>query len=171
MTCSVQAHGWTDRLEQTIRLYSVSSSAGSEQRTNPRLFRHPPGQLWRSALAESIYTDFALEINSGKRFVRLEHLGLSGVIVYELPAVYSLAGSQSGETREFTSKEVFGDPYNSENPGMETEDLLEHVCAKLIFTPAYACTSFVVSVGLSRRLPVLILCQFKYIYVLRPARL
>jgi len=43
-------------------------------------------------------------------------------------------------------KSVFGDLNDPSDPGMDLDQLLDIVHAKVIYFPAYACTSFVVSV-------------------------
>jgi hypothetical protein len=40
--------------------------------------------------------------------------------------------------------EVFGDDDDPEDLGMDVDHLLDRVSARLIYAPAYACTSFVV---------------------------
>jgi hypothetical protein len=143
MTCTIPTHRWTANLERILGLYSVRLSPTFDKKANPRHSRHQRGKIWKIALAQSVFADLSLGLHGGKRFFRLEHSGLSGVIVYELPA--SIEGHGA-----FTLKTVFGDDSDSEDLSMDVEDLLDAVCASLIYAPAYACTSFVVSVVLER---------------------
>jgi hypothetical protein len=67
---------------------------------------------------------------------------LSGVILYELPNPGRLGvGGASGA---LTLQEVFGADDDPEDLGMDVDHLLDRVGARLIYAPAYACTSFVV---------------------------
>ena len=134
MACTVPTHGWTDNFKRIFTRRSRSVS-GFPTASNFPLTSNPAGILWRSVLAQSIFSDLSLKLASGRRFLPLHHLGLCGVILYELPGQ-----AQNGE---FTISSVFGD---SSDPGMDTEELLDGVRAKLVYAPAYACTSFVVSI-------------------------
>jgi hypothetical protein len=108
-----------------------------------------------------------------KRFVRLEYLGLSGVIIYEMPGRRGLQswhayddqrrdprsmypeqdhreaheeGEQEQEKEDdLTLSSIFGDPDDPEDQGMEIDHLLDRVGAQLVYVPLYACTSFAVS--------------------------
>lgn len=114
-------------------------------------FRHPPGDIWRHAFSVSVYVDletFAEDSYpiSWRRFVRLEHFGLSGVIFYEIRRGQSNGEYQENDSREeLTLKSVFGDLNDPSDLGMELDQLLDIVQVKVIYFPAYACTSFVVS--------------------------
>lgn len=113
-----------------------------------------------------------------RRFVRVEYLGLSGVVFYEIPVPPSAASlSIVGESHaaglyttraesvstargalalrirrahsvaahpRITLASVFGDLDNDEESGMDLDDLMDEVDAKVVYFPAYACTSFVV---------------------------
>jgi len=142
MAYTIHTHGWTANLERIFRLYSVRLLPYFDKQANPRLFRHHPGTIWKTALAQSIFADLSLGIR-GRRFIPLEHLGLSGVILYELPVI--TAQDDPENHSGFTLKSVFGDDSHPDDLGMDVEDLLDAVCGTLIYVPAQACTSFVVS--------------------------
>jgi len=71
-------------------------------------------------------------------------MGLSGVILYELPDAGHLEAGDPQSSKALTLQEVFGDDDDPEDLGMEVDHLLDRVGARLIYAPAYACTSFVV---------------------------
>ncbi|PPR06259.1 hypothetical protein CVT24_000931, partial [Panaeolus cyanescens] len=100
------------------------------------------------------------------RFVRIECIGLSGVLLYELAsAEYPpvLPGPQAfnhsrldgtaahpytkqpmpSEYPLLTLESVFGDLTDPHSPSMHIDDLLDAVKAKVFYFPAYACTSFI----------------------------
>lgn len=121
---------------------------------NPKVHRHPPGAIWKRALGKSVFFDLAGDCFKGRRrFVRLETLGLSGIIFYEISSGHDSDGSNdlNGElegtrsTTQLTRKSVFGDPYNPSDLGIGIDKLIDAVGAKILYFPAYACTSFSVS--------------------------
>jgi hypothetical protein len=82
----------------------------------------------------------------------LEHLGLSGVILYEIrmrsPGRF-VQGDGIGVEECLTMQGVFGDPDSWElaaDRSMDLDDLLDAVDAKMVYFPGYACTSFIVSI-------------------------
>src|ERR1700729_1727968 len=79
------APGWTDALAQVLQP-ALSDRFLRDLQANPRHTRHPAGSIWRSALAESVFSDLSLGVHGVRRFVRMEYLGLSGIILYNLPA-------------------------------------------------------------------------------------
>ena len=116
---------------------------------NPRRGRHPPGLIWKRMLGQCLHWDLSDEETLGslvrqrRRFVRLESLGLSGVILYEIPTG---AVSRTDESpARMTLRSVFGDPADPSEHGMDVNDLLDGVSARVVYFPSYACTSFIVS--------------------------
>lgn len=100
-----------------------------------------------------------------KRFVRMEELGLGAIITFEIPhpagrsqaqfrdsesqeALFTMDTTEVNdvETDKWTLRKVFGDPDDPEVQGMEIDDLLDNISAKVSYVPLYACTSFAVSV-------------------------
>ncbi|KAF4612415.1 hypothetical protein D9613_004591 [Agrocybe pediades] len=133
-------------------------------------FRHIPGDIWRHALCTSVFSDLAgtAECSSAggvpvsafpgsqrsrtwKRFTRLDHAGLSGVLFYEirslhdheLPGPSSLGVVERHNLKPLTMEEVFGDLDDPSDSSMCIDDLLDSIHAKVVFFPAYACTSFI----------------------------
>jgi hypothetical protein len=80
------------------------------------------------------------------RFVRLEWSGLSGVILYTIPVKLGINGRARPA---FTIEGVFGSEEADYEDGMSIIELLDSAQAKLIYFPAYACTSFIVSCAVS----------------------
>ncbi|KAJ7589651.1 hypothetical protein C8J56DRAFT_939174 [Mycena floridula] len=66
----------------------------------------------------------------------MTELGLGGLITFEIP--YGTAEKDD----EWTLNGVFGDPDDPELPGMEIDELLHKINAKLTYLPLCACTSF-----------------------------
>ena len=144
MACtSPTIHGWSDNIKRLITQRSNTLSNHFSKEAG-RILR-PAGMIWRSVLAQSIFSDLALAVDAGKRFIPLHHLGLSGVILYDLPDTRPDGDTSNENSKRFTLSGVFGDPDDPQDLGMETDELLDRVQAKLIYLPAYACTSFVVS--------------------------
>jgi hypothetical protein len=144
MACSSPTvHGWSDNIKRLFTQRSDSLS-NCNSKGGTRIL-HPAGTIWRSVLAQSIFSDLALAVGGGKRFLPLHHLGLTGVILYELPGPDTSSHMDHGNGHKFTLVEVFGDPDDPLDLGMETDELLDRVQARLIYFPAYSCTSFVVS--------------------------
>ena len=123
---------------------------------NPTLNRHAPGLIWKQTLGHCVYHDLSDEETMGslvrqrRRFARLESLGLSGVILFEIPAGRatedgSPAISDKSPRKRVTLKSIFGDPDDPNESGMNINELLDCVNARVIYFPSYACTSFIVS--------------------------
>ncbi|KIL61161.1 hypothetical protein M378DRAFT_49837, partial [Amanita muscaria Koide BX008] len=107
---------------------------------NPRS-KYPPGMIWKQTLGQCVYNDLFQEETYGslmsrqrRRFARLDSLGLSGVVFYEIPT----------KDAGFTLKAIFGDPLDKSVRGMTVDELLDGVGAQVVYFPSYACTSFVV---------------------------
>ena len=85
-----------------------------------------------------------------RRFVRLEHIGLSGVILYEIRMCSPCRISHGADIEDcLTMQGVFGDadcPELAADHSMNIDDLLDAVDAKVVHFPGYACTSFAVSI-------------------------
>lgn len=96
-------------------------------RDNPRSTAIPTGNMWKCALGTYVFNDLLSGGPSAgtRRVVRMETLGLSGVLFYSIPPWMDLDA-------------VFGEH------GLSTEQLICGVHAKLLYVPGYACTSFVV---------------------------
>ncbi|KAF8954542.1 mitochondrial carrier domain-containing protein [Flammula alnicola] len=150
------AGSWTSKLYDILRPARhprMSNFANSCSRS-----RHSPGSVWRTAFSSSVYHDLAgteLQHTSScpmtwRRFVRVENLGLSGVVFYEIsiPPVVDIASSYfyTMERADYriTMEKVFGDLTDPSDLGMDLDDLLDAVDAKVVYFPAYACTSFIV---------------------------
>jgi hypothetical protein len=126
-------------------------------------------------LAGSALTHHSRQSITWRRFVRVEHLGLSGVVLYEIPIPPSFCSGSVGEGASIPKKKaeplntargtlamrirrtssvvappritltsVFGDLDNDEDAGMDLDDLMDEIDAKVVYFPAYACTSFIV---------------------------
>ncbi|KXN87853.1 hypothetical protein AN958_08042 [Leucoagaricus sp. SymC.cos] len=114
----------------------------------PRSSRYPPGHIWKHIFSVCVYSDLdglnpTVLWRRNTRFVRLEDFGLSGVILYELPVFHGI----DGRTRpRLTLEGVFGCEKRDYEDGMSIGDLLDAADAKLVYFPAYACTSFIVRI-------------------------
>jgi hypothetical protein len=135
---------WSHRLSQILR--PIPSNSLFNQPTF--IIRPPPypsGEIWKHIFSVCVYSDLAgsrsriLWGKSNRRFVRFEQIGLSGVILYEIPAICESMGCIRPM---FTVEDVFGGDCVD---GMSITRLLELTNAKMIYFPAYACTSFTVS--------------------------
>ena len=149
---SSRAGSWSYKLYNTLQPSRTRSPAPSLS-----VFRHLPGDIWRHAFSVSVYVDleaFSEDSypSSWRRFVRLEHFGLSGIIFYEIRRGHPNGEYPENGSQELTFKSVFGDLNDPSDLGMELDQLLDIVHAKVIYFPAYACTSFVVSIALCGRL-------------------
>ncbi|KAF8639359.1 hypothetical protein AX17_001548 [Amanita inopinata Kibby_2008] len=131
---------------------------------NPRHARHPPGLLWKQTLGHCVYCDLTDEETLGsltmqrRRFARLECMGLSGVVFYEIPLVRGLveycndvcnADTDNRRIGRMTLKSIFGDPADPSEPGMNVDDLLDNINARVVYFPSYACTSFIAGQAIS----------------------
>lgn len=119
--------------------------------------RHPSGDIWKRVLGECVYVDLAGNKMLGKkRFARLETMGLSGLLMYEIPAgrddghddMNEHDYEQEQNLDGMTLASVFGDPDMNDGDasalGMEINELLDGIDVQLVYFPGYACTSFVV---------------------------
>ena len=141
-----RAGSWSYKLYDVLRPSRTRSPA-------PALsgFRHPPGDIWRHAFSVSVYVDLETFVDdsypiSWRRFVRFERFGLSGVIFYEIRRGQSNGQRPENESGQLTLESVFGDLSDPSDLGMDLDQLLDMVQVKVIYFPAYACTSFVVSI-------------------------
>lgn len=145
----------------TLRLYEILRPAphplAIQFSNSQSRFRHKAGEIWRHALITSVYYDLAGENNlltettslrshTWRRFIRVECLGLSGLLFYEIRLLPPLGSRMTGRCGDGLSVEsVFGDlDDHSDEGGMDIDDLLDVLHAKVVYFPAYACTSFVV---------------------------
>jgi len=141
---------WTDALAQVLHP-SFTDRFIHDSRINPRHARHPAGNIWKAALAQFVFSDLSLGIYGVRRFIRLEYLGLSGIILYHLPGGQLPYGSTEREAEDddesvaLTIQVIFGDEKDPENEGMNIDDLIDAIHGRLVYFPAYACTSFAVS--------------------------
>ena len=138
--------GWTDALAQLL-MPVVTDRIMHDLYTNPRHIRHAAGIIWKAELARSVFAGWSLGIYGVRWFVRLEYPGLSGIILYNLPA--GRRPSESITTYDYddeglilTMEAVFGD---SDDEGMSVDAMIDATRGRLVYFPAYACTSFVVS--------------------------
>uniref|UniRef100_A0A8H7Y8V6 Uncharacterized protein n=1 Tax=Psilocybe cubensis TaxID=181762 RepID=A0A8H7Y8V6_PSICU len=155
---------WSSRLYDILRPapHPMAIQFGNSQSKS----RHSAGELWRHVLSCSIYHDLAGEKEemqlargrSWRRFVRMECMGLSGLLFYEInPPLSSGENSESVDGRivapavencqssalNLTLESVFGNPDDPDDSGMAVDDLLDAVHARVVYFPAYACTSFI----------------------------
>jgi len=145
---SYGAGSWSYKLYDILRPSRTRSPAPTLSGS-----RHLPGDIWRHAFSVSVYVDLEAFSEdsypiSWRRFVRLEHFGLSGVIFYEIHRGHSNGEYEGNDSRGLTLKSVFGDLNDPSDVGMNLDQLLDTVQVKVIYFPAYACTSFVVSLSL-----------------------
>jgi hypothetical protein len=163
---------WWTTGSWTCKLYNVLRPAPPDSIT-PQLaksfsrFRHSPGDIWKHTFSNAIYHDLsgvALEHDSmgavtWRRFVRVEHIGLSGIIFYQLLAPSSKQALETHADDDVSYylnlENVFGDLDNPSDSGMGLDELLDTVDAKMVYFPAYACTSFFVR---NFVLPLLCIC-------------
>jgi hypothetical protein len=146
--------GWTDALAQLL-VPAVTDRFMHDLHSNPRHTRYPAGIIWKAELARSLFADLSLGIYGVRRFVRLEYPGLSGIILYNLPAGRHPSESISkyddnDEDLILTMEAVFGD---ADDEGMGVETMIDAIDGRLVYFPAYACTSFVVSHFSNRSIP------------------
>ena len=138
--------GWTNALAQLL-VPAVTDRFMHNLHSNPRHTPHPAGIIWKAELARSVLADLSLGIYGVRRFVRLEYPGLSGIILYNLPAGRHPSGwiaksDGDDEGLILTVEAVFGD---ADDEGMSVETMIDAISGRLVYFPAYACTSFVVS--------------------------
>lgn len=149
---------WCKTGSWSMKLYNILRPAPQDSVT-PMLassysrLRHSPGDIWKHIFSTSIYHDLAcfslgnssLRLASWRRFVRVEHIGLSGVVLYEIPVKAAISeGQKYAVSQGLTLESVFGDLSDPDTVGMDLDDLLDAVGAKMVYFPAYACTSFIV---------------------------
>ncbi|KIM82158.1 hypothetical protein PILCRDRAFT_820528 [Piloderma croceum F 1598] len=141
--------GWTDALAQVLQP-PLTDSFVHNLPSNPRHTRHPPGNIWKAALAHFVLSDLSLGIYGVRRYVRLEYLGLSGIILYHLPAgrlpcrSITAEDEYDEESGILTVQAVFGDENDTADEGMDMDDLIDVIHGRLVYFPAYACTSFAI---------------------------
>ncbi|KAJ7703024.1 hypothetical protein B0H17DRAFT_1194276 [Mycena rosella] len=106
------------------RIVMPAQLSGSD--SNPRTSKYPSGDIWKCILAASIAGDFdsgTEEDTDAKRCIRIDLLGMSGVIFYRVP------------TRRACT---------SNNQSKDAEDaLIENSSPRVVYFPHFACTSFV----------------------------
>ncbi|KAJ6594073.1 hypothetical protein B0H19DRAFT_1246783 [Mycena capillaripes] len=115
---------WRGALQRTIMLAQLPG-----QELNPRSSKYPSGDLWKCILGLSVVADLKGTDNEDDtnttRFVRIEHLGLSGVIFYSAPLRrVSILSNQTMDS--------------------EIDALLERNGVQVLYFPNMACTSFVI---------------------------
>lgn len=132
---------WSNALSAILR------PARNQTFPNPPLFRHPPGEMWRHIISLCVYSDLAdpgydLARNK-RRFVRIEHIGLSAVVFYEIPTSQDHTGDMDRNLNT-TLESIFGNPNDPNTPGMFIDDLLDWIDSHIVYFPSYSCTSFAV---------------------------
>ena len=135
---------WTYKLHAILRPASRATVPSAVN--SPSMNRHPAGEIWRHVLSKALYEDLRRADYGLRRFVRLEHWGLSGTLLYDIPV--SLVSVPDGVVEKgvhINLKTVFGDMGDSKNHGMHMDDLLDAIGGKVVYFPSYACTSFIVS--------------------------
>jgi len=135
---------WTDRLARVLRMPSYDQHLSSNAHLIlRRSSRYPAGEIWKHTFSVCVYSDLEIwEVSSNnRRFARLEDRGLSGIILYEVPVT---PGPDGHIHPSFTLEEAFGREENEYEDGMSVTELLDSTNARLVYFPAYACTSFFV---------------------------
>ncbi|KAF8890201.1 hypothetical protein BD779DRAFT_1469516 [Infundibulicybe gibba] len=131
------ASTWTTALNSLLRPAINSSSA-----ENAPGFVYPPGDIWREYLLFSIVQDLGWgrehrKIQRGRRFLKLERFGLSGLLFYEIPVC-------EDSTCDHTTCKALTLELVNQNPHMDVDSIFSVVNARLVYFPSYACTSFVI---------------------------
>jgi hypothetical protein len=101
--------GWTDALAQvppTLAHRPFVHNLPANPRHTHTHTHHPPGGISKAALAHFVLSDLSLGIYDVRRYVRLEYLGLSGIIFLLAAEVIAnakttdvLAWSMTGEVK------------------------------------------------------------------------
>ncbi|KAJ7188065.1 hypothetical protein C8R46DRAFT_8549 [Mycena filopes] len=119
---------WSTALQRTIMKAQLPAL-----KPNPRRSKHPAGDIWKFLLGLSISADLTALGGEGEngeeqitRFIRIEDLGLSGVIFYSAPA-------RRGPI-----------PLNNSTMEAEIDALLARNGVQVLYFPNLACTSFVI---------------------------
>ncbi|KAF9523083.1 hypothetical protein CPB83DRAFT_62774 [Crepidotus variabilis] len=151
---------WTPRPDSWVSelitiLSPVQHSVTSSFPRNRSSRKYPPGDIWKHVFSISVYDDLSgrlreIEVPPHRdslwwRFVRLECVGLSGVIIYTIrtpPTVGEQKPDGIFDHERLTLQKVFGD--DTSNQGMTVDELLDAVAGRILFFPAYSCTSFVI---------------------------
>ncbi|KAG7100190.1 hypothetical protein E1B28_001967 [Marasmius oreades] len=131
-----------------VRHAASSNSEPSKTPSRPvgylaRSSRHPPGTIWRKFVAKCVFFDLLKGVKvSQRRIARMYETGLGAIVMYEIP--YSIiSGSQDSKSLSWTVENVFGYPDDSSIEGMTEEEFLDQIKVRMVYTPSYACTSFV----------------------------
>ncbi|KAK1235257.1 hypothetical protein PQX77_001524 [Marasmius sp. AFHP31] len=72
----------------------------------------------------------------------MEEMGLAAIVMYEIPRSEPLDSKETQGTR-WTVESVFGCRDDPSKGGMTEEQLLDEIQVRVVYTPSYACTSFV----------------------------
>lgn len=151
------ADNWYKTGSWTLKLYSILRPAPHNSlahgHSTSRL-RHSPGDIWRRIFSASICnglgsTAFSQYSISWRRFVRVEHIGISGVVLYEIPVTSLNATSKTVSPQKephASLEDILGALRITTVLGVDFDDLLDAVGAKVVYFPAYACTSFIVRI-------------------------
>jgi hypothetical protein len=129
---TLQTNPWSHRLSRILRP-TTSSSLCTRPTFIPRPPVYPGGEIWKHIFSFCVYSDLAGSVlwgKSNRRLVRFERFGLGGVILYEIPVVCGPTGCVR--------------PMFAIEDGTSITRLLELTNTKVVYFPAYACTSFTV---------------------------
>ncbi|KAL0577833.1 hypothetical protein V5O48_004161 [Marasmius crinis-equi] len=108
-----------------------------------RTSRHPPGTIWRKFVAKCVLSDlFSGALGARCRIARMYELGLGAIVMYETPQL-NWRDSDGVGMENWTVESVFGGPRGFLEERMTEEELLDGIQVKVVYTPSYACTSFV----------------------------
>lgn len=135
---------WSYHLSQILRPAS-SITLFNHHTSTVSPSSHPTGEIWKHIFSVCVYSDLAgtspTTWRKNRRFVRIERFGLSGVVLYQIP----ITREKDKRIRPtFTLDEVFGSEEYDYQDGMSITQLLDSTNAKMVYFPAYACTSFTV---------------------------
>ncbi|KAJ6587084.1 hypothetical protein DFH09DRAFT_1142533 [Mycena vulgaris] len=112
---------WSAALQRILMRTELPGSA-----SNPRTSRYPSGDIWKCILGASISADLESGTENAdtemKRFIRIDELGLSGVIFYCAPARRACIPQSKDKT----------------------DALIERSAPRVVYFPNFACTSFVI---------------------------
>ncbi|KAJ3574269.1 hypothetical protein NP233_g1868 [Leucocoprinus birnbaumii] len=133
----------THRLANILLLPSYTST---QSHLRLRASRYSVGEIWKHIFSVCVHSDLegidTISLRGRNlRFARLEESGLSGVILYELPVIQDPHGTRRWRPA-VTLEDVFGSKEMDYEDGMTIQDLLDLTSARLVYFPAYACTSF-----------------------------
>ena len=121
----------------------ISSSTPRPAGFLARQSKYPSGTIWRRFVAKCIFFDLLTGISNVRRIARMYEAGLAAIVMYEIPHPEYL-DSKEMQGGKWDVEKVFGSQRDPSKRGMSEEALLDEIQVKVVYTPSYACTSFVV---------------------------